>query len=124
MIEQIAPIILFTSIFGIGVILFRKIPVLVELSVETQKAEEPFLPGLINKIKFFRFIKSISLENILQKFLSRIRILTLKAENKISGWLQKLRKKSQKKKEIENDNYWEELKKTTNQKDKNKDLPA
>ena len=123
MIELIAKIILMGSIFGIGLILFRKIPVLLEMPVDIQKTEKPFFSNLINKNKSFRMIKTISLENVLQKILSRIRILTLKVENKTSKWLQKLREKSQKKKEIENDNYWEELRKSTNQK-KDKDLPG
>jgi TPP-dependent 2-oxoacid decarboxylase len=121
MIELIAKIFLMGSIFGIGLILFRKIPLLLELPVDIQKTEKPFFSNLINKNKSFRMIKTISLENVLQKILSRIRILTLKIENKTSKLLQKLREKSKKKKEIENDNYWEKLRKSTNQKDK--DLP-
>jgi len=40
-------------------------------------------------------------------------------ENKIASWLQKLRERSLKEKNLENDNYWEELKKPTNEEDKN-----
>lgn len=122
MIELISKIILMGSIFGMGLILFQKIPVLVKLPSEIQKDEQPLFSVLINKIKFHRSIKDISLENVLQKILFRIRILILKMENKISFWLQKLRKKSQKKKAIKDDNYWQELRDSTNHEDK--DLPA
>lgn len=122
MIELISKIILMGSIFGMGLILFQKIPVLVKLPSEIQKDEQPLFSVLINKIKFHRSIKDISLENVLQKILFRTRILILKMENKISFWLQKLRKKSQKKKAIKDDNYWQELRDSTNHEDK--DLPA
>jgi hypothetical protein len=117
MIDLIAAIILFISFFGILVILFRKIPVLVNLPISEQIiSQEPLFLRLKNKIKNFPFLKSWSFENFLQKLLSKIRILTLKTENKTANWLQKLRERSQKKKEIENDKYWEEIKKIKNEK--------
>ncbi|MBZ9569724.1 hypothetical protein KJA16_02275 [Patescibacteria group bacterium] len=114
MIVLIAIIVLSFSLIGMGVILFRKVPVLTELSE---------VPGgfdfkikflqIKEKIKNSKYFKLLSFEVLLQKVLSKIRILSLKAENKISIWLQKLREKSQKKKE--NDKYWQELKKSINQ---------
>jgi len=109
MVELAAIIILFSSLLGMCLIVFRKIPALAEL---------PEIPGgfdlkikilqIKEKIKNFKYFKPLSLEILLQKILSKIRILSLKAEKKTSLWLQKLREKSTKKKE--NDKYWQELK--------------
>jgi len=111
--ELAAVIILFGSLLGMGAIILRKIPVLVEL---------PGIPAaginwrgiflkLKEKIKILNPFKSFSYEIFLQKLLSRIRILTLKTDNKTSSWLQRLREKSRKQKL--SDNYWEEIKKST-----------
>jgi len=117
MTELIATIILAISFLGILVILFRKIPVLVELPEITKEAQkERFFLKLKDKIQNISFIKSFSAEIFLQKILSKIRILTLKTENKTASWLQKLRERAKRKKTKENDNYWRELKKSTNQK--------
>ena len=95
MLEIIAIVILIISIFGIGIIIYRKIPTLRELP-------EPFEKSAKNKNSFFLKIKEkiknllISNEKYLQKILSKIRILILKIDNKTFGWLQELRKRSQK----------------------------
>lgn len=109
MLEVVATIILFSGLIGMGTILFRKIPVLVQLP------ETPAGLGLklkiqkiVGKIKSFKFFKIPSFDILLQKILSKIRILTLKIERKISTWLQKMREKSQKKEE--NDQYWQKIK--------------
>lgn len=120
MIELIATIILVGSLLGMAVILFRKIPALAELpevSAERFNWKGTFL-GLKEKLKILNPFKSFSSEIFLQKILSKIRILTLRTENKTANWLQKLREKALKKKNLENDNYWEELKKPTNEEDK------
>ncbi len=115
--ELIAGIILFGSLLGMGVIILRKIPVLVELPEVIKKPSgEPFWPKLKRKIKNTPGLKSFSYEIFLQKLLSRIRILSLKSENKTGSWLQRLREKSKKNKFQENDNYWEEIKKSTKNK--------
>ncbi len=114
--ELVAQIILVFSLLGIGAILFRKIPVLAELPEITPKREEKLSAKAKKKIQEFNPFKSFSSEIFLQKLLSRLRILTLKTDNKTSGWLQKLREKSQRKKNLENDNYWEEIKKSTKNK--------
>lgn len=118
MIVLVATIILFFSLVGMGVILFRKIPILVEL---------PEVPGGFNfkikilgikeKIKNSKYFKLPSSEIFLQRVLSKIKILTLKVEKKTSFWLQRSREKSKKKKE--NDKYWQELKNSIDQ-DKSK----
>lgn len=117
MIGLIAATILIGSALGMFVILFRKIPILVGLP---KTAERPLLNDLWQKskekIKNLPPLKSFSSDVFIQKILSKTRILTLRIENKIANYLQKLREKAQKK---HNDSYWQELKKPTNGKDKN-----
>jgi len=116
--ETVAEIILFGSFLGLGIIIWRKIPVLVKLP-ETPAGRTNLISGrrigalkLKEKVRILNFSKLFSGEVFLQKLLSRIRILTLRTDNKTSSWLQKLRE-SQKKKFKENDNYWDEIKKST-----------
>ncbi len=111
MIELISLIILVGSIIGMGIIIYRKIPLLLELP-ETV----PFhfnWRALMPKIKNSFPLKGFSTEVFLQKILSKIRILTLKTDSKTSSWLQKLRARSQKRKFEEDDNYWRNIKKST-----------
>lgn len=115
--EFVAKIILVFSFIGLWVIIFRKIPILVELPQTIEK--ESFIVKLRGRIRNIPFFKSFSYEIFLQKILSKIRILTLKTENKTFHWLQKLREKTKKKKEQENDHYWEEIKRSTNEPKKN-----
>jgi len=116
--ELIATIILFGSLLGMGVLIFRKIPVLVELPEVSPRKKKGKAPGFfqreLEKIKKINPFKSFSYEIFLQKILSKIRILSLKTENRTFRWLQKLREKS--KKEKENDDYWQKLKKSTKNK--------
>ena len=110
MAELIALIILAFGICGMSVILLRKIPVLVALPKTTKKPGENFLPLLKNKIGNSSFVKSLSVEIFLQKILSKIRILTLKAESKIAFWLQRLRERSLQRTKNFHDGYWIKLK--------------
>ena len=94
----------------IAVIIFRKIPVLLTLP-DISLQRESFISKLKEKLKKLNPFKNFSYEILLQKILTKIRILSLKTDNKTFNWLQKLREKYQKKK-MENDaNYWEEIKK-------------
>jgi hypothetical protein len=107
-------IIFFSSGLGLGSIILRKIPNLNSLAEVDFKSEGPgIISRLKAKAKETRFFKNFSYETFLQKILTRIRILSLKTDNKTFSWLQKLREKAQKKKERENDNYWEEVQKAT-----------
>ena len=123
MAELIAIIIFLGSLLGIGVILVRKIPVLRELPLEIEKPQESLFLRFRNQVKTFGPLKSFSSESILHKLLSKTRILTLKMESKISAWQHRLREKEKKKKEIKNDTYWQDLKKSTNNR-KDKNSPA
>lgn len=108
--KLIAIFIWISSFFGLIVIIFRKIPVLVTLpELEPKKERENLISRLKRSIKKINPFKSFSYEIFLQKILSKIRILSLKAENRTFNWLQKLREKSKKK----YDDYWEKLKKST-----------
>jgi len=109
MLEIIFSIILTSSLIGLTVIVFQKLPRLLELP-ETGLA--PFSwHDLFSKIKEVPPFKGVSSVVVLQKILSKVRILTLKTDNKASNWLQRLREKEQKKKFGENDNYWKEIRK-------------
>jgi hypothetical protein len=109
--ELIAIIVLIISLSGIGIIVYRKMPLLLELpktvSVRFNWKEQ------LARVKNFSPLKDFSFEVFLQKILSRVRVLTLKTDNKTSSWLQRLREKSQKNKIKEEDNYWEKVKKST-----------
>jgi len=113
MAELTALTILIFSLLGMGVIIFRKVPILAELP--------EILPAKINwkniflklekKIKIFNPFRYFSGEIFLQKILSKIRILTLKIENKIFSWLKQLRVKAKMKKNLDA-SYWEKIKKS------------
>ena len=111
MFELIFFAVLMVSIFGMTFILYRKIPLLLELP-ETAPTRLNWKEILVT-IKNFRSFKGFSFEVFLQKILSKIRVLTLKTDNKTSNWLQRLRKKSQNNKFEEDDNYWQEIRKKT-----------
>ena len=102
------------SFLGIIFLVFRKIAVLSGLpeNLETLPKEK-FSLRLTDKIRNIPFLRSFSFDIFLQKILSKIRILSLKTENKTFNLLQKLRKKSQENRFEKEDNYWEEIKKDT-----------
>ncbi len=117
--ETIAVLILFGSLLGVGIIVFRKIPILVTLPKTSKKSSAGSLFLKFKKtIQNISFLRSFSFEVFLQKILSKIRILTLRIENKTGNWLQLLRERTQKRKNQENDDYWKKLKKIANQKTK------
>lgn len=115
MLELIAIIVLLISLISMAVIVWRKIPVLVELPEVLIKKGEPFSSRLKKKIREFNPLKKFSYELFLQKLISKIRILTLKTDIQTFNWLQKLKEKMKKKK-LDEDNYWEELKKIKKEK--------
>ena len=113
MIELVFLIILICSLTAVGIMALRKIPRLLELP----ETVSPFnWKDSLLKIKNSTPLKKFSLEIFLQKILSKIRILTLKTDNKTSSLLQNLRARSLKKKFGENDNYWKEIRKSTKKK--------
>lgn len=74
------------------------------------------------KAKSYLREKSIVWENSLHKFLLRVRILFLKADNKVLGLTQKLKQRAEKKKRP--DEYWKDIKTSLKKKPSQKDKPA
>jgi hypothetical protein len=105
----IATTILIGSILGMIIILFRKIPVLLELPQYPPLPSIGWPKRILNKFKKLWLAKFSSFKKILEKTLLKVKILNLKIENKTTSLLQKLREKS--KKEKEEDNFWDEIKK-------------
>ncbi len=110
MIELSAIIILFVGLAGMSVIIFKKIPVLAELPVE-EFENAKILEGIKKNAKKNNIFKLFSPEVLLQKLLSKIRILTLKTDNKTSAWLTKLRQRSVKERDDFSDDYWKKIRK-------------
>ena len=96
MAEILSLIILLVGVLGMVVIILRKIPALIVLP--PQEPGSGFFQSIAKKIKNHERIKDFSFEDFLHKILSKIRIVVLKTENKMSFWLSHLRKKSIEKK--------------------------
>jgi len=116
MLEIIGLIILTVSLTGMVFIIYRKIPVLAELSPEEIKKSKSFIVKIKEEIKTNIFSKAVASGHILLlKVLSKIRIFLLKIESKIAFWVSILRQKSKKKKtryeKNFSDDYWERIKK-------------
>ncbi len=116
--EPAFQIILILSSLAILGLVFRKLPVLAGLPQASEKGFDlkPILLKAGEKIKALPFLKNFSFEMLLQKVLSRVRVLTMKTENKTFTWLSQLRKRAQDNYNKKDDNYWEELKKIKNKK--------
>jgi len=107
--NEIAKIVCFFSFSGMLAIILRKVPVLVSLPAIEEKKNWIFI--IKEKIKKINPFKKISYENILQRLIYRVRILSLKTDNKTFQLLQDLKKKALEKKRRLDDNYWAEIKK-------------
>jgi len=114
--ELIATIVFGLSVLGITFIILKKIPVLASLNLDDLKQED-VLSAIKSKLQNNKHLRPISREVLLQKILSKIRVFTLKIEEKTSARLKSLRQKSlQKKKSNFSEDYWEKLR-------ENKDKP-
>jgi hypothetical protein len=106
----ISLIIIAVSFLGLVFLVFKKIPALAVLSAETASTKENgFFSKIKNGVKNAPGIKSFSLEFFLQKIISQIRVLSLRADHKTANWLKQLRQNSQKKK-LDSGDYWQDLK--------------
>jgi len=96
MIQLIASIIFLISTLGIIFILFRKIPVLVKLSQNGSVGfrKHRVIVEIENKIRHHHF-HLFEKQMLLHKFLSWVKIVTLKAEVRIDTLLHRIRKKAQ-----------------------------
>ncbi len=97
MIYQISFLFLILSFLILTFFFFKKAPQIIELKEEFVKKENIFL-WIKKKIVNASFIKEFSWNNILQKLLSKTRVMILKIETKIGDQLHSLRKNSEKKK--------------------------
>ncbi|MBI3337499.1 MAG: hypothetical protein HY005_02660 [Candidatus Staskawiczbacteria bacterium] len=96
MIQSIVTIIFLVSSFGIAFILFRKIPILVNLPKNGHHGfkKHEFIVKIEKKINDAYF-HLFSKQMLLHKILSKFRVLTLKIERKIDELLHGIRKKAQ-----------------------------
>ena len=110
MAELIAIIILSGSIVGMGVIAIRRAPALVELPENLPLFDiKKSYSQLKESVKFVNPLQNSSVEVLLQKTLSRIRVLALRIESLIAVYLQRLRQQSHNKKAKKEDKYWQDL---------------
>lgn len=122
--ELILQIILFTSFVGLGVIIFKKIPILRVLpeknfsgfSEKKQAIALKFKQG----IKRLNLLKDLSYEMILEKVLAKTKNISVKFESKMSDLLVEAKENTKQREIRENDNYWEDLKKATKRKKSSK----
>ena len=107
-----ASILLFIGLFGMTVILRRKISLLLEFSPRGERIHvRALMAKAAEKVAGSERIKALSPEKTLHKALSKTRILALKTENKTGSWLEQIRARSREKKENLSDDYWKQLKK-------------
>ena len=113
MIELIFTGTLVLSLIGLGVILFRRMPDLVGLPEPTGDFQKALIAKIKETSKRIPVLKDFSYELYLQKIFSKLRVLSMKTENKTGGWLERLRQKKNHENDKGNnsDQYWQELKK-------------
>jgi len=97
------------SLGGIVFILWRKIPLLVELSDPPVGGGE-MITRKVKNIVSSQKIKSIATKN-LDKTLSTARTLASKTEHQTGEWLNQLQKKSESRREEFSESYWDQLRK-------------
>ena len=104
MFQIIALSISLVSFIGMGAIIYRRIPVLIALAPEQIKAKP--LEEIKEKIKRNGYF---SIKKLLEKILSKFRILTLKTEHRTNNLLIKLRQKSIEEKNKFSEDYWKKV---------------
>jgi hypothetical protein len=110
MANYIALVVLLVSFAGLVFILVKKLPVLAKMHAPAAASSRSTVVDLKNKMKEALNPIGLDYELYLQKILSKVRVLTLKTENKTANWLEALRQRSKRNSENSKD-YWEELKK-------------
>ena len=104
MINLIFLLVFIFSFLGMLFIFLKKVPLILAFEFPKESAISRFK----KRIKELNPFRHFSFEIFLQKWIARIRILSLKVDNLTFNWLKKLREK-QKKKE-KSDDYWEKIK--------------
>lgn len=118
MVELIASIVFIGSLAGVGMIAARKMP---QAMREAQLSPEAKLLNFrdaaknwfADRLKNNRYLKDFSWIDFVQKRLLKVRVVVMKAENKINDYTVKLRERAEdqkKKEEALLDNYWRDLK--------------
>ena len=107
MINLIVFIIFLIGLGGMGIIITRSTSRLTELALEDKKIG--FANRIKNSIQNNGTVKRLSFDILLQKLLSKIRVLTLRTEHKTGAMLQQLRQKSLEKKKKLADDYWQKI---------------
>jgi len=116
-----------TSIIGfIGIVFFifkkiDKVKALPEKDCIIDNIKSYFKEKTIELKKYLKE-KSGLWENSLHKFLFKIRIVFLKADNKTLELIKKLKQRSEKRKKV--DDYWKEIKTSIEKKNPSKNKPA
>lgn len=107
--ELIASITALLSFLGLSVLVLRHVPELREMpEPELVFIRKDLRKKIREKTKEILKENSNTLESILHKLLSRIRILSLKVDKRVSDWIVKLRGRSlERTKGL--DNYWKEI---------------
>jgi len=77
---------------------------------------------IFKKIDKVKALPASLWENSLHKFLFKIRIVFLKADNKTLELIKKLKQRSEKRKKV--DDYWKEIKTSIEKKNPSKNKPA
>jgi len=107
--ELIVSIVLGVSFLGLAFLILRKVPELKEMpEPELGFLKKDLRKKIREKTKEVLKENSNTLEGILHKLLSKIRILSLKVDKKVSDWITKLRSRSlERTKGL--DSYWKEI---------------
>lgn len=112
--EIIALIIAIASFLILTFFVFKKIPKIKEApEVEAIFLKKELKEKIKSKTKEATKESANFLEALLHKFLSKVRILSLRMDKKLSDWIVKLRERSKKKKI---DLYWSEIKESIKKK--------
>ncbi len=98
MIHQIFFFVLILSFSILVFLFFRKAPQLMKFEEEISAKKDNIFLRIRKRVANISFVKEFSWNNILQKLLSKIRVMILKIETKIGDQLHFLRKSSEKKK--------------------------
>jgi len=119
MVFLIAEILFFLSLIGLVGLVFRKIPQLNSLPVDTVNNGNDHIINLKKKVVKMNPLGNVSSEVMLQKVLSKIRVVNLKIENKTSKLLSTLRKDYKKKQKLrKGDDYWKQVRNATKEEEK------
>jgi hypothetical protein len=112
--NAIASVIFLGSFLGLGGIIFKKIPVLKTLPEGTsnQKRKRYSLQWG-SGLKKVNPLNDLQTKSFLQKLLQKIRIISLKTDNRTFSLLQKLKEDTQRKKIREDEEYWDKVKDAT-----------